>query len=73
MTAKTLTPKDAIELGKKHGAEMVDLRFIDLPGSWQHTSVPFKRLDDEWVQLEGHRVPAAVLVELGVIDQPPPR
>jgi len=47
MTAKTLTPKDAIELGKKHGAEMVDLRFIDLPGTWQHTSVPFKRLDDE--------------------------
>jgi glutamine synthetase len=44
MTAR-MTPKDAIELGKKHGAEMVDLRFIDLPGTWQHTSVPFKRLD----------------------------
>ena len=46
MTGK-MTPKDAIELGKKHGAEMVDLRFIDLPGTWQHTSVPFKRLDAE--------------------------
>jgi glutamine synthetase len=46
MTGK-LTPKDAIELGKKHGAEMVDLRFIDLPGTWQHTSVPFKRLDED--------------------------
>lgn len=32
-----------------------------------------ERLDDEWVQLEGHRVPAAVLAELGVIDQPRPR
>ena len=30
-----------------------------------------ERLDDEWVQLEGHRVPAAVLLELGVLDQPP--
>jgi hypothetical protein len=30
------------------------------------------RLDDEWVQLEGHRVQAAVLVELGVVDPPRP-
>ncbi len=37
--------KEAIELGKKNGAVMVDLKFIDLPGKWQHTSVPFKRLD----------------------------
>jgi len=36
--------KEVIELGKKHGAVMVDLKFIDLPGKWQHTSVPFKRL-----------------------------
>jgi len=28
---------------------MVDLRFIDLPGTWQHTSVPFKRLDVDFV------------------------
>ena len=28
------------------------------------------RLDDEWVQLEGHRVQAALLVELGVIEKP---
>ncbi len=37
--------KEAIELGKKNGAVMVDLKFIDLPGKWQHTSVPFRRLD----------------------------
>ena len=40
-----MDPKEAIELGKKNGAVMVDLKFIDLPGKWQHTSVPFKRLD----------------------------
>src|SRR6187399_3603122 len=36
--------KEAIELGKKHEAVMVDLKFIDLIGKWQHTSVPFHRL-----------------------------
>ncbi len=39
--------KQAIELGKKNGAVMVDLKFIDLPGKWQHTSVPFHRLEEE--------------------------
>ncbi len=39
-----MTPKEAIELGKKHGAVMVDLKFIDLPGKWQHTSIPFHQL-----------------------------
>jgi len=34
----------AIELGKKHGAVMVDLKFIDLVGKWQHISAPFHRL-----------------------------
>jgi glutamine synthetase len=33
----------AIELGKTHGAVMVDLKFVDLMGKWQHTSVPFHR------------------------------
>jgi glutamine synthetase len=40
------TPKDAIKFAKDHGAVMVDLRFIDLPGIWQHTSVPIHRLDE---------------------------
>lgn len=31
-----------------------------------------ERLDDEWVQLEGHRVQAAVLVELGILEPPQP-
>jgi glutamine synthetase len=34
----------AIDLGKQSGAVMVDLKFIDLVGKWQHTSVPFQRL-----------------------------
>ncbi len=42
-----MNPKEAIELGKKNSAVMVDLKFIDLPGKWQHTSVPFERLEAE--------------------------
>ena len=41
-----MKPKDAIELGKKNGAVMMDFRFIDFPGKWQHTSFPFHRLDE---------------------------
>ena len=39
--------KKAIELAKKHNVEIVDLRFCDLFGIWQHTSVPAYRLDEE--------------------------
>jgi glutamine synthetase len=42
-----MDPKQVIELGKKHEAFMVDLKFIDLVGKWQHTSVPFRRLEVE--------------------------
>jgi len=40
-----MSPKDVIELAKAQGAVMLDLRFIDLPGVWQHTSVPIHRLE----------------------------
>ena len=42
-----MDPKHAIDLGKKHSAVMVDLKFVDLIGKWQHTSVPFHRLNAE--------------------------
>jgi glutamine synthetase len=41
-----MDPKAAIELGKKNGAVMVDLKFIDLPGKWQHTTIPIEALDE---------------------------
>jgi glutamine synthetase len=40
------TPSEVIALAKAKGAKMLDLRFIDLPGVWQHTTVPIKRLDE---------------------------
>ncbi len=39
-------PKDVLEFAKAQGAKMVDLRFIDLPGVWQHTTVPIQRLEE---------------------------
>ncbi len=40
------TGRDVIEFARAKGAVMVDLRFIDLPGVWQHTSVPIHRLEE---------------------------
>ncbi len=39
------TAKEVIALGKT--VKMVDLRFIDLPGTWQHFTIPAHRLDEE--------------------------
>src|SRR3989338_4097650 len=35
-----MTPKDVLKMAKEKGARIVDLRFIDLPGLWQHFSIP---------------------------------
>jgi len=32
--------KTALDFIKKNGAKIVDFKFIDMPGMWQHTSVP---------------------------------
>ena len=42
--------KDALALAKDAGAEIVDLRFCDLPGLWQHFSVPISQLDESSFQ-----------------------
>ena len=44
MTAKD---KDVIKLAKEQGAKFVDLRFIDLPGLWQHFSIPVRELTED--------------------------
>jgi glutamine synthetase len=41
-----MTPKEVLELAKEKGAKMVDLRFMDFPGLWQHFSVPISELDE---------------------------
>jgi glutamine synthetase len=40
------TPEEVKKLAKDAGIKIVDLRFIDLPGMWQHFSIPVEDLDD---------------------------
>ena len=46
-TAKAATPKGAIDLARKSGAKMVDIKFVDTFGTWQHFSVPVSELTEE--------------------------
>ncbi|ORC31105.1 type I glutamate--ammonia ligase [Marispirochaeta aestuarii] len=41
------TPKDVLDLMKRESVEVVDLRFMDFPGLWQHFSVPAHEIDEE--------------------------
>jgi len=40
-----MTPQKVLEYAKKNNAKMVDLRFMDFPGLWQHFSVPICKLE----------------------------
>ena len=46
MTTPT-DPNEFFELCKQHGAEMVDLKFTDLLGTWQHCSFPVETWDED--------------------------
>ena len=48
-----MKPKDVIQFSKDSGCKFVDFKFIDLPGIWQHTTVPASRLDDEMFRESG--------------------
>ena len=41
------TPKSVIELAKKAGTKMVDIKFVDPIGTWQHFSCPIHELTEE--------------------------
>ncbi len=38
--------KDVIAMAKQQGVKIVDLRFVDLPGQWQHFSIPVEELSE---------------------------
>ena len=44
--SKKAAIKDALKFAKESGAKQVDLKFLDFPGTWQHTSIPAHRLDE---------------------------
>lgn len=39
-----MTPEKVLEMAKEKGAKVVDIRFMDFPGIWQHFSVPLGEL-----------------------------
>jgi glutamine synthetase len=41
-----MTPKEVLAMAKENGAKMLDLRFMDFPGLWQHFSVPIRELEE---------------------------
>jgi glutamine synthetase len=41
-----LTAKDVLKLVKDNEIRIIDFKFIDLPGIWQHFSIPAGRLDE---------------------------
>jgi glutamine synthetase len=44
---RNVTPKEVLELCKKNNVVAVDLRFVDMPGMWQHFTVPIQQLEED--------------------------
>jgi len=41
-----MKPSDVLAMAKEKGAKVVDLRFMDFPGVWQHFTVPLRELEE---------------------------
>jgi glutamine synthetase len=41
-----MTPKEFFEFCREQGADMMDLKFVDFLGTWQHCSFPLATLDE---------------------------
>jgi len=46
-TERQATGKDVLALAQEHGVRMVDFKFTDLPGTWQHLGLSIHSLDEE--------------------------
>jgi glutamine synthetase len=42
-----MNPAEALKFAEKNGAKMVDFKFVDLLGIWQHTTMPIAKLNVE--------------------------
>ncbi len=42
-----MKPKEVVLFAKDHDVKFVDFKFIDLPGTWQHTTIPVDRLNED--------------------------
>ena len=39
------TAAEVLEFAAERGVQLVDLKFVDLPGTWQHMTLPLTALD----------------------------
>ena len=46
MALQPKTPKDVLELAKQNGVKMVDMKFMDFIGQWQHFGIPIYELEE---------------------------
>ena len=42
-----MSPAEVLEFAKKNGVKLVDFKFVDLLGQWQHTTMPIHKLKEE--------------------------
>jgi len=41
-----MDPKGVLDFAAKNNVKILDLRFVDLPGIWQHVSFPISELEE---------------------------
>src|SRR5437867_12958213 len=55
-----MSVKDVLDLVKKNKVEIVDFKFVDVPGLWQHFSIPAAELTadlfEEGIGFDGSRI-----------------
>jgi glutamine synthetase len=42
-----VVPKDVFRMVSEHGVRMVDFKFTDIPGTWQHLGLSVRQLDED--------------------------
>jgi glutamine synthetase len=47
VSGREVQAKDVLALAQEHGVRMVDFKFTDLPGTWQHVGLSIHALDEE--------------------------
>ena len=45
--APAATARSVVAAAKAQGAQMIDFKFVDFPGTWQHFSIPASALEEE--------------------------
>jgi glutamine synthetase len=50
MSIAPKTPKELVEFVQKEGIQVIDLRFMDFPGIWQHVSIPASSFDEAFFE-----------------------